>query len=90
MTVFRKGVVYLHLLDKEKDMFAELVQGFNEAWLLLKNQLKSHGKCFLLTGSLSPINGFCSIIFGFSFTCVAVALKALKFVANLKLIMSHV
>ena len=25
-------------------MFDELVQGFNNAWLLLKHRLKSHGK----------------------------------------------
>ena len=41
-------VIHVFLTDSDKTMFTELVQVFNEAWLLLKNKLKNDGKCFLL------------------------------------------
>ena len=31
--------------SEDEKMFTELVHIFNEAWLLLKNQLTSHGMC---------------------------------------------
>ena len=39
---------YHLMLSDNKDkvkMFTELVQVFNEAWLLLKDRLPNHGKC---------------------------------------------
>ena len=47
----------------DKAMFTELVQVFNEAWLLLKNQLKNHGKYYydkLFINVLININIECS------------------------------
>ena len=44
ITITKKIYIQLRIILLDKEMFSELVYVFNEAWLLLKNELKNHGK----------------------------------------------
>jgi len=39
----QNGITLVFCTGKEKETFAEMVQMFNEAWLLVKGHLTNHG-----------------------------------------------